>query len=201
MFGELCGDVAMNQVILVSTMWQKIAPEVGVTREEELKSKFWKVLLDRGSKTDRLTDATSSEAWRIVEQLIKGKDEREVVLLQEELVELQKKLNETQAGKTIYTALQKALDKQREELKLLLTQVEKSDDPVLRNELKREYDRIEREFQETFEEAKKLKIPLTKRFIDFFFGKRSRAVGLSLNDAKLPLIFPPQKAVKVPNSP
>ncbi|KAF9450923.1 hypothetical protein P691DRAFT_773577 [Macrolepiota fuliginosa MF-IS2] len=180
MFGELCGDVAMNKVILVSNMWQKVKPEVGVARESELRDKFWKILLDKGSRVDRLGNAEPKEAWRIIEQLVKQKDDRGVVLLQEELVELEKKLNETQAGKTLYTALQKALDSQREALKSLLAQLENSSDPALTKELKKEQQKIEREFQKTFDEVKRLKVPFGRRILAFFFGKRARAKGVKV---------------------
>lgn len=180
MFAELCGDVAMHQVILISTMWQEEPEsEKALLRESELKTKFWKPLIDRGSRVDRLERSNSEESWRIVEQLIELKEEREPVLLQEELVELQRKLNETQAGKTLYTTLQKALDRQREDLKLLLDQLGKSDDPSLRQELRKEYERIEQDFQRTFKDVKKLKIPLGRRIMTFF-GKQARAVSVFL---------------------
>ncbi|KAF9442974.1 hypothetical protein P691DRAFT_779134 [Macrolepiota fuliginosa MF-IS2] len=176
MFGNLCGDVAMNRVILLSTMWPKIKPEVGIAREAELRNRFWAPLIERGSSIARLQDSNSArEAWNIIEALIKAQDDREAVLLQEELVDLEKNLNETQAGKTLYTSLQKLLDGQRESLKKLLEQVEDSRDPSLARELKKEYQRMERDFQKTFDEVKKLKIPLGKRILDFLFGKRARA--------------------------
>ncbi|KAF9450888.1 hypothetical protein P691DRAFT_809235 [Macrolepiota fuliginosa MF-IS2] len=177
MFGELCGDVAMNQVILVSNMWQKVKPEVGAAREGELKTTFWKPLIDKGSRIERLKNADPSEAWRIVEQLIKAGGERQAVLLQEELVELQKKLNETEAGKMAYSALQKVLDSQKEVIKSLLAQLGESNepDPSLVRELKKEQQRVQQEFQKTFEQAKKQKIPLGRRIMAFFFGRKSRA--------------------------
>ncbi|KAF9450922.1 hypothetical protein P691DRAFT_757794 [Macrolepiota fuliginosa MF-IS2] len=181
MFGELCGDVAMNQVILVSTMWEKMRADIGAGREAELKDKFWKPLIERGSGVARLEKSDSTEeAWSIVEKLIKQKEEREAVLLQEELVELGIKLNETQAGKTLYTGLQRLLADQRESLRSLLAQVEKSDDPALTKELKKEYARIEDQFQKTFEEVKKLKIPLGRRLMAFFFGKKARAKAVKV---------------------
>jgi hypothetical protein len=177
MFGELCGDVAMTQVRLVSTMWGKVKPDVGEGRERELREKFWKHFIEKGSEIDRLRDTRGEEAWRIVDRLIRDSKKRDAVLLQEELVELEKQLNETAAGKTLYSSLQKLLADQKESLRSLLAQVEKSNDPNLTKELKKEYAKINDQFQRTFQEVAKLKIPLGKRIMLFFFGKKTRAVG------------------------
>ncbi|KAF7771738.1 hypothetical protein Agabi119p4_6049 [Agaricus bisporus var. burnettii] len=183
MFGELCGDVAMTQVRLVSTMWGKVKPEVGEGRERELRDKFWMRFIEKGSKIERLRDTKGEEAWRIVEGLIHDSKEREAVLLQEELVELQKQLNETAAGKTLYTSLQKLLADQKESLTSLLAQVEKSNDPNLTKELRKEYARINDQFQRTFQEVTKLKIPIGKRIMIYFFGKKTRAKAIKVSEA------------------
>ncbi|KAJ3559609.1 hypothetical protein NP233_g11224 [Leucocoprinus birnbaumii] len=109
MFGKLCGDVAMNRVMLVTTMWQKLRKAeqregVGEDREKELKENFWKTLIDQGSQVERLKEATYDEAWRIVTLLIDKRLEEnrpDAVLLQEELVDKGIALNETQAGQEL----------------------------------------------------------------------------------------------------
>lgn len=190
MFGELCGDVVMNQVFLVSTMWGKIKPEIGEAREKELQSKFWEPLIRRGSIVERLSETNSDEAWRIVKKLIESHErklKREIVLLQEEMVDLGIKLNETQAGKTLYTSLQKQLADQKDALKSLLAQVERSNDPALSKELKKEYDKIEADFQKTFEEAKKFKVSLGTKIAGIFGGKKARAVSILRSNGVQPL--------------
>ncbi|XP_006459451.1 hypothetical protein AGABI2DRAFT_191422 [Agaricus bisporus var. bisporus H97] len=186
MFGELCGDVAMNQVFLVSTMWGKIKPEIGEAREQELKDRFWEPLIKKGSSVERLSKTKSDEAWRIVNKLIEIHDKKlkkEIVLLQEEMVDLGIKLNETQAGKTLYTSLQKQLVDQKDALKSLLTQVEKSNDRELTKELKKEYDKIEADFQKTFEEAKKFKVSIGTKIVGIFGGKKAKAKAVKIGDA------------------
>ncbi|KAJ3553263.1 hypothetical protein NP233_g12686 [Leucocoprinus birnbaumii] len=184
MFGELCGDLVMTQVVLVTTMWEKVVEVIGAGRQAELKATFWKGLIDRGSEVDALKTATSEEAWRIVLNVVERrmqKDAAEVVLLQEELVDKGIKLNETHAGRALYTDLQKQLAEQKESMKSLLAQVEKSNDPHLTKELRKEYDRIQKEFDRTFHEAETLKRSLLERIMSFVFPKttKSRAVKLS----------------------
>lgn len=186
MFGELCGDTAMNHVILVSTMWGRVKADIGNQREQQLKENFWKPLIDKGSRVDRLKQPPNerdwpAEAWRVVGQLVSESQKRDAVLLQEELVNLELKLNETEAGKTLYTSLQKLLADQKESLKSLLAQLEKSDsDPKLKKELEKEYKKIQSQFQKTFEEAKRMKVPIGRRIMMIFFGKKARAKAVKL---------------------
>lgn len=57
MFGQLCGDQASRNVILITTMWDNIEVEVGLRREKELREKFWKVRVSAclQSLSDKLT--------------------------------------------------------------------------------------------------------------------------------------------------
>jgi hypothetical protein len=177
MFGNLCGDSATARVVLVSTMWDKVQRDVGKQREQQLIQQFWKPLIDKGSGIDRLGQSDSGEAWRIVDDLVRKHHDREAVLLQEEIVDLQHKLNETEAGKTLYSALQKALADQKDSLKSILAQVEKSGDPKLKKELEKEYKKIRDQFEKTFKEVNKMKIPFGRRIQMFFLGKKTHAVS------------------------
>lgn len=180
MFGKLCGDTAAFRVILVSTMWEKVKQEVGEARQKQLEGMFWKDLIEKGSNVDRLERSDTGEAWRIVEKMIVMDQEREKVLLQEEIVDLKLHLNETEAGKTLYTSLQKLLADQKETLKSLLAQVDKSNDQRLKKELQKEYKKIQDQFQKTFDEVDRLKIPLSRRIMVLLFGKRSRAKAINV---------------------
>ncbi|KAF5359442.1 hypothetical protein D9756_003449 [Leucocoprinus leucothites] len=178
MFGELCGDLVMTQVVLVTTMWERVAADIGRAREEELKASFWKALINRGSNVDSLKTATPEEAWRVVQEVVDRrlkKEAAEVVLLQEELVDNGVKLNETHAGKALYTDLQKQLAEQKESMKSLIAQVEKSNDPHLTKELKKEYDRIQKDFDRTFLEAETLKRSLLDKIMSFLFSKATKS--------------------------
>jgi hypothetical protein len=178
MFGNLCGDDAASRVVLVSTMWERLADQkVGETREVQLRQQFWNNLIDKGSGVDRLRTSTPGEAWRIVTGVISRAEEREAVLLQEEVVKIGLNLNETEAGKTLYTGLQKLLADQKETLKTLLTQAEKSDDPKLKKEFEREYKKIQQQFDKTFAEVSSMKISIGRRILLLFFGKKSHAVS------------------------
>jgi len=82
MFGELCGDHAVQKVVLVTTMWDKIQKDTSapVRREKELFENYWKTMINFGASTARFLNSADS-AWKIVD-LILEQHKTEVLLLQ-----------------------------------------------------------------------------------------------------------------------
>jgi len=173
MFANLCGDDMLGNVVLVTTMWSNVKPEVGAERERQLQQEFWKPMIDQGSVVKRF-DCTYKRAWDIVNVLI-GRAQREAVLLQEEIVDLGRKLSETEAGKTLYNALQRLLAEQKETVRMLQEEAKIQDNPKLAKELEKEYDKIQRELDKTFEDMKRLKIPFGRRFALLFSFKKAKS--------------------------
>ena len=179
MFGELCGDQAVKKVVLVTTMWDKVQHDTGIRREKELIENYWKTMVNYGASTARSSNSTES-AWKIVDIILK-QHEAEVLLLQEEIVDLKKALNETEAGKTLYSDLQKLLADQRDTVRSLAEQARGESNPQLADQLEAELKRIQKDFEKTFREMKNLKIPFGRRLMMLFFGKKSRGVRLILS--------------------
>ena len=175
MFGEICGDRAVNNVVLVTTMWDKdkTDPQEYIQRERELFDNHWKTMINYGASTARFLNSQDS-AWRIIDPILK-QQETEVLLLQEELVDLKRTLNETQAGKTLYSDLQRLLADQRDTVRSLAEQAREQSNPQLARKLKDELKRIQKESDKTFNEIKRLEIPLGKRLL-LLVGKKSRGV-------------------------
>jgi hypothetical protein len=70
-FASLCGQEVMPKVVLVTTMWGTFTPEQqkrGEARERELKSTFWKDMVDDGCRTERFKN-TYESAWYIIGSL------------------------------------------------------------------------------------------------------------------------------------
>lgn len=147
MFSRLCGEKAAERVRLVTTMWDKVKDMERVRSVVSLlEGETWRPLLDAGARHEKFENSPKS-AWDIVIGLgVKT----EALVLQEELVDAGRRLNETTAGKTLYSQYQKILDDQRE---------------------KEEYRRIETQLHRTIEEMESLKIPMGRR-ISLFFSKK-----------------------------
>ena len=177
MFGELCGDQAAKKVVLVTTMWDKVQPDTGARREKELFENYWKKMINYGASTARFLNSADS-AWKTIDIILK-QHEAEVLLLQEEIIDLKRALNETQAGKTLYSDLQKLLAEHRDTVRSLAEQARDESNPQLARQLEAELKRIQKDFDRTFSEIKNLKISFGKRLKLLFFGKKSRGVRLS----------------------
>lgn len=95
MFLKLCGDTAMENVVIVTNMWNQVTLETGVAREEELKSDFFGPLLERGARMMR-HDGTFESATKIARLFCNNKPRR--LRIQRELVDEQKEIFETEAG-------------------------------------------------------------------------------------------------------
>ena len=186
MFGELCGDKGVKKVVLVTTMWDKVLASASDEqrmkldkREEDLKDNYWKTMTKYGASTARFTNSRES-AEKII-NIILQQHEAEVLLLQEEVVDLKRALNETQAGKVLYSDLQKLLVEQREAVRTLAQQARDESKPQLARQLEAELERIQKEFDRTFNDMKSLKISFGRRIFLFFFGKKAQGVRLILN--------------------
>ena len=179
-FGCLCGNIPLQRARLVTTMWDVAKDRPGLfpmaeNREKELFGEFWKPLIDAGAITERFDNKRMS-AVQIVDGLIGMEIAKEELLLQEEIVDQQKRLNETEAGKVLYSRFQKLLSDQRKTLKELADEARLQNDPTLARSLQEEYDQINTLLQKTFEEMKAMKIPLSRRIILWLFGGSSRGV-------------------------
>ena len=173
MFGRLCGNISLRRARLATTMWDIVKDRaVAERREEELSENFWDLLIAQGAIAERF-DNTYRSALRIVDNLIAMEIAKDELLIQEELVEQHKPLNETEAGKVLGSSFQELLLGQKRTLKELADEAKLQDDPTLARSMQEEYDKMNIVSQKTFEE---MKIPLSRRIILWFFGRRSHGV-------------------------
>ena len=98
MFEMLCGIGALQNVILVTTMWDTVDELTGSEREKELRAKFWKSMIASGSQVARF-DQTYLAAWQIL-RLFAGVGRP--LRLQVEMVDEQKPLVQTAAGFALF---------------------------------------------------------------------------------------------------
>ncbi|KAJ8517865.1 hypothetical protein ONZ45_g5019 [Pleurotus djamor] len=179
MFAQLCGTIAAERVILTTTMWGKLkSPDVGEKREKEMKTKFWKDLIDNKAKVARF-EASFDSAWEVI-GLVSDSARSEKLLLQEEMVDLKKKLSETGAGRTLFDTLQKQLDEEKKLLNELCIEAEKQDNPQLAADLRAQYEQVRQQLEATFKQVQGLKIPFSRRIAQFFKFKKARSIPIKL---------------------
>jgi hypothetical protein len=188
MFAKLCGDGAIRNVVLTTTMWTKVRPEVGEGRERELQEKYWAGMLSMGSRTMRFGDSFKA-AWHIIDQIVGTVDRNHALLLQEELVNLGRRLSETEAGKMLYSQLQQALAKQKEAIRNLCEVAKQEQNEQLADELAAQYEAMQDTLQSTFTQLEKMKIPLGRRLLMLFSFQKPHAVSSRFAAVQVCLLF------------
>ena len=179
MFGRLCGEGGMKNIVLATTMWTKVkSAEVGIGREQELKNTYWAGMLVAGSRLMRFGDVRFDAAWKIIDGMDDTQEIKEDGIPQEELVNLGRRLNETETGKTLYSKLEQLLADQKETIRKLRENTELEEEHS--NELAVQYRAMQDTLQSAYEYLGTMKIPIGRRlWMLFSFRTRSRDVTQS----------------------
>jgi len=69
MIESLCGVEGVRKVVLATTMWSEVSQDAGGRRENILRAKYWKYMLDRGSTITRF-DGKQRSAQEIVNSVL-----------------------------------------------------------------------------------------------------------------------------------
>jgi hypothetical protein len=157
MFKSLCGEQNLKNVVLLTTMWSHLRDEaVGLQRERELRKEYW-MDMEKGGSTIRRYEGTRREAEAIICRLMREKD---IVLdIQSELVDQQKRLEDTGAGQWIVPQLDLKIgesDKQIRQLQLLIEEAGLEDESDVIH-LKQEHDELLHQQQARLKQRNRLK--------------------------------------------
>ncbi|PUU73510.1 P-loop containing nucleoside triphosphate hydrolase protein [Tuber borchii] len=165
MFRELCGERNFSNVILCTTMWDKVEEEEGRRREQELESEetFWGSLVSRGAQVvrHRGPDLVAS-ARKIVETLI----QKDTIVLQvQEELDQNSSLSDTSAGKLLTSAIEDIKKKHEEEMAAIMAEMQAAkDDKEEIRLLKEYYEKEIKGLRKATEELEKLRAEDKKRF-------------------------------------
>ena len=162
-FGELSGNKSAKKVVLATTMWDKVNDTEGEKRENGLKEKYWNVMVHHGAVVERFFN-TPESAWAVINRLIERERNKSALLIQEELRDLGKRLNDTNAGKELYLDLQILVAKQN---KTIQSDVEKSEENKSGPEVEREMHALRQSVDKILQEAESLRHPLRRKVVDF----------------------------------
>jgi septin family protein len=119
LFRQLVGDEALGNVVLATTQWSKVTEKdmpAAIIREQELRDKYWREMLDANSVTTRFNGGKAS-AEGIIAQLL-GKNPI-VLKLQRELIDEKKSLGKTGAGMFLKPKIDRKMRESKEELERL----------------------------------------------------------------------------------
>ena len=101
-FDKICGQLALKNVLLVTTRWNEVDEAVGASREKQLRDGFWAYMLSNDSTMMRFHG--TKESAMVIASVLMSK--QTIVLdLQRELVKEGKTLQDTAAGGFIHENL------------------------------------------------------------------------------------------------
>ena len=175
MFEQLCGKNAFHNVILTTTMWDEVEEKTGEDRERELKTHYWRTMLERNSTTSRFL-RTRESAFNLIDPLIEAANRKFSVLLQGELVDMRKSLPATAAGQELFSAMGKLVSQREDLLRRIRQEMKRSDgDKMILEPLQEEHQKLQISLEATVNEMRKLSLPLGKRLLimtDKFFSSK-----------------------------
>lgn len=118
MLRSLCGDSNLANVVLTTTMWDKVGEREGNEREKELLNtgNFWGDLKKDRAKVRRLNDSVLSAAG-LVEELITMSPV--TLKIQKEIAIEKKTLDQTDAGRSVDEALNNLKREHKENLAMV----------------------------------------------------------------------------------
>ena len=155
-FKKICGEVALKNVLLVTTRWNEVAEEKGASREQQLRDDFWAYMLSHGSTMARFYGNRES-AIGIVSQLVS----RQSILLelQRELVEQGKTLNQTVAGAFVSNSISEDKARYEQELRDLekLRQTLQESDRARKRKVQKDWAREQQRLQTAHEDEERLR--------------------------------------------
>jgi hypothetical protein len=169
-FAGLCGQMAMPNVILATTMWNHVEEAIGARREQQLKETFWKEMLAHGCTIKRF-ERTHDSAWRIIDSL--AQKDKAPVLLPTEIVDSQLRLSQTKAGIALGSELRKLMHEQKEAARRISEKAKEHDNELVVQELNQRQAEIGLKIQQTAEQLQQLTIPFSRRIRMFFNGKHN----------------------------
>jgi len=156
LFSSICGQEAMKNVVIVTTMWSKVSEVEGTERERDLKRDVWNDMLSSGCSIEHFKD-THRSAWDIVGSI--EKKEQTEVQLPREIVDTRLRLNETQVGTTLNKELEKLIQDQKTAARSFRKLAKTQDNALLVEQL----NEIETKIVQTQDQLHELKIPITRR--------------------------------------
>jgi len=158
MFISLCGQTAMPNVIVATTMWGRMKEDDGTRREEELKRTCWAEMMAGGCRVERFRDSCES-AWLIIDRL--AETDRAKVQVSHEIVDRQLQLKRTTAGVTLNQELKQLLKSRKETVRKLQAEAKSQGDKLVLQDLNQQQAEIDKKIIQTTNDLKELKVPFT----------------------------------------
>ena len=161
-FRKLCGKDALDKVYLTTTMWDEIESSVGERRLDELKTVYWKAMINQGAQIAccRSDDGSPKRLFR---QILAQETPRKALLIQDEMAEQRMELKQTATGQQLYSQLEALVGKQMDVLRRIDKERKGAANAELLEDLQTEYSELRAQIDDRLRQMQELKLLLRKR--------------------------------------
>ncbi|KAI1338463.1 P-loop containing nucleoside triphosphate hydrolase protein [Xylariaceae sp. FL0016] len=175
MFQKLTGEKNLKNVVLATSMWDKVSEAEGQARERELKEKFWKVMLAYQAKAVRY-GGTPESAQNIAQLVMKNKPF--YLQLQEEMGKDNKALRDTAAGREVMVELARMKEEHKRELAEMETLMRNSaeENKYVVEALKEHYQKQLGDLEKTLRDERRMNENAVKSLTERIQALESRGV-------------------------
>ena len=163
---KLTGSPTLEKMTLLQTMWDTVKLDIGQRRDKELQDNFWKPLVAGGASVEQFRD-TTDEAWAVVSRCVKVHAGADAMLLREEMANARKRVGESSAVKGLYSDYLRLLDQKRQ--RMCDVQLKEMSGETLAR-VEKEIQDLDSKLNKTFQDLRKLKVTVARRFILMFKG-------------------------------
>jgi hypothetical protein len=158
MFQKLCGEDALKSVILGTTKWGPVESGPAGVRENELRTRFWKHMMENGSTMHRFAN-TRVSGWDMLHHLLHENFQSTILHIQDEVVNKKVLVPDTEAGRHLLDTLRSAL-----ETHMKMAQGHEENPGSEEDE---EINAAQKELSKAMQSLKALQIPLSRRMLIF----------------------------------
>lgn len=180
MFRKLTGEKNLKNVVLATSMWDRVTPDEGQRREDELKSRFWKLLLAMGAKAVRHTSSTPESAIHIASMLLGNKPF--YLQLQEEMGKDNKALRDTAAGREVMLEIVRMKEEHSRELAEMENMIQSSarESESVIEALREHYQSQLTELNRTLRDERRMNEAAVRSLNDRIKALEDRGIGCSV---------------------
>lgn len=122
MFNKLCGRRAFSRVVMATTQWDNLPAgrdDIGEQRQQELSGTFWKSVMDEGATVMPIRKKPQDQ-HKIMAYLLeatldakKRKLDEDVLQIQKEIVDMEKYIPATEAGRQLKFTIEELIKLQK----------------------------------------------------------------------------------------
>jgi hypothetical protein len=163
MFEKLCGKNALSNIILTTTMWDRVDETTGQEREKELKGQYWESMIRLGSTTVRYHN-TKDSAWEILDKVLQSRLNQHAVLLED----VEGLLKETDVGGPVYTALKSLVRRQQDALDEIRDETREQTDREVLERMRNECGDLHGQLETTIADMRIVRRSVKERFFRYF---------------------------------